>query len=84
MVIYTDGAITERIQPHRLTLYCSHYFKYQLSEQNCNRELSKEEKKERKGEKVNGERSGKRDKTVASGGGWLTGLLSAATSENLC
>lgn len=72
MVIYTDGAITGRIQSHRLTLYCSHYFKYQLSEQNCNGELSKEEKKEQKGEKVNGESSRNRDKRVASGGGWLT------------
>lgn len=69
MVIYTDGAITERIPPHRLTLYCSHYFKYQLSEQNCNGELSKKEKKERKGD---GESGRKRDKRVASGGSWLT------------
>lgn len=74
MVTYTDGAITERIQPRRLTLYCSHYFKYQLGGQNCNGELSEEERKERKGEKVKAESSRKRDKRVASGGGGrLTG-----------
>lgn len=62
MVIYTDGA----------TLYCSHYFKYQLSEQNCNGELSKEEKKEQKGETVNGESTRWSEKRVASDGVWLT------------